>query len=215
LQLSPDGKLLAYIKPDAASGTANIFVRKLPPQGARPSRSEGFESEISIFARDGTDSDVQITFDSDQGVSSYSWTEDGGSVVFIQDKDGDENFHLYLSSVNNPAAAIDLTPFPGVKAEGIVSSERFPDRMFIVSLMLGLTVRQYCKPVMLLLVERVVGLHIGCLLLHTAGAAAAAYFSAAPAATASLHFAIWVAHMAQQQPLNSSRSVLPCLSDLC
>lgn len=137
LQLSPGGDLLAYIKPDATSGTANIFVRKLPPQGARPARSEGFESEISIFARDGTDDDVQITFDSDEGVSSYSWTEDGGSVVFVQDKDGDENFHLYLSSVNNPAAAIDLTPFPGVKAEGIVSSERFPDRMFIVSWVLG------------------------------------------------------------------------------
>jgi Tol biopolymer transport system component len=152
LQLSPDGKLLGYIKPDAKSGTANIFVRSLPAQGARPARTEGFESEISIFDRDGTDNDVQITFDTDQGVSAYSWTEDGGSVVFIQDKDGDENFHLYLSSVRNPAAAIDLTPFAGVKAEGIVSSERFPDRMFIVSGSLGWSGGSFMEPVLFLLV---------------------------------------------------------------
>lgn len=136
LQLSEDGRFLAYIKPDPKSGVANVFMRKLPEAAAQD--PEGFESEVSIFDRDGTDGDKQITFDEDQGVSAYSWSQDSASIFYIQDNNGDENYHLYMVPLNRPGEAIDLTPFPGVKAEGIVTSDRFPQKLYIVSLPLPL-----------------------------------------------------------------------------
>lgn len=139
-QLSTDGRYLAYIKPAPDTGVSNVFVRKLPaPQSTRPSpNTEGADTptnqqQLSIFERDGTDGDRQVTFDSVQGVDAYSWAEDGASIFFIQDNNGDENYHLFFARVSSPGAAVDLTPFPGVKAQGIVSSEIFPNKLFIVS----------------------------------------------------------------------------------
>jgi len=91
-----------------------------------------------------------VTNDTHRGISTYVWTEDGAGILYIQDKDGDENEHLYLvplsaiisslssstaggssSSKQQPPQAIDLTPFPGVKASGILLSKRFPDVLYI------------------------------------------------------------------------------------
>lgn len=140
-QLSTDGQYLAYIKPAPNTKVANVFIRKLPTpssrsrvvESARSTDSARLARDLSIFERDGTDSDRQITFDSNQGVSAYSWSQDSSSIVYIQDLNGDENYHLYLVPVSNPGHAIDLTPFPGVKAQDVVSSELHPDKLYIVS----------------------------------------------------------------------------------
>lgn len=74
---------------------------------------------------------LQVTFDQTRGVSAYSWAEDGSAIFYIQDNNGDENDHLYMVPLaslkkGQQAAPIDLTPFKGVKASGIVGSKRFP-----------------------------------------------------------------------------------------
>jgi Tol biopolymer transport system component len=144
-QLSTDGQYLAYIKPAPETNVANVFIRELPKpisrsrvvESARSSSPARMARDLSIFERDGTNSDRQITFDSNQGVSSYSWSEDSSSIVYIQDSNGDENYHLHLVPVANPGEAIDLTPFPGVKAQDILSSELHPDKLYIVSVWLA------------------------------------------------------------------------------
>jgi hypothetical protein len=40
--------------------------------------------------------------------------------------------------------AVDLTPFPGVKAQGIISSELFPGRLYIVSVCCGVAHSRVC-----------------------------------------------------------------------
>jgi hypothetical protein len=130
-QLSRDGRYLAYVKPDS-SNIANVFVRKLPSR-RRDMALERSAKDLSIFDRDGTKTDRQVTFEKVEGVSAYSWSEDSTGILFIQDHDGDENYHLYLASIATPGDAIDLTPYPGVKAQDILSSELYPTKLFIVS----------------------------------------------------------------------------------
>lgn len=61
-----------------------------------------------------------MTFDQKRGVTAYSWSEDGGSILYLQDNNGDENDHLYIVPLtgNGQPKATDLTPFKGVKAAG-------------------------------------------------------------------------------------------------
>jgi hypothetical protein len=66
--------------------------------------------------------------------------EDGSALFFLQDKDGDEEEHLFMVEVasiagaraskgsgsSRPAALIDVTPFEGVKVTRMFTSHHFP-----------------------------------------------------------------------------------------
>lgn len=83
--------------PPAAAAAVAARSSSSPPAAAQPLRT-AFESSArstdaarlareqrsSIFEREGTDFDQQITFDLTQGVSAYSWTEDSSSILYIQ-----------------------------------------------------------------------------------------------------------------------------------
>lgn len=84
-QLSPDGKLIAFIKP--LDGTRNVWVKRTgePFEAARP-----------------------VTADAKRPVPGFFWSEDGKFILFVQDQAGDENYNVYAV---DPAA----TPAPGQK----------------------------------------------------------------------------------------------------
>ncbi|MCX8009602.1 MAG: S9 family peptidase, partial [Ignavibacteria bacterium] len=89
-QLSPDGKFITFIKP--FNGIRNIWVKE---------RNQKFED-----AR-------PLTADSLRAITQYFWTRDGKYVLFLQDKGGNENFHIYAvdpTQKGNPVPnARDLT----------------------------------------------------------------------------------------------------------
>lgn len=101
-KLSPDGRRLAYLAPD--EGVLNIFEG--PPDGG-PGRP--------------------LTRDRKRGIRSYFWGEDG-SLLYIQDKDGDENWHLYRAA---EGGAVDLTPFAGAQAQIIATDPKKPDELLL------------------------------------------------------------------------------------
>ncbi|MBL0151258.1 MAG: S9 family peptidase [Ideonella sp.] len=87
--VSPCGRWLAFAAP--RDGVMNLWVCE---------RTQGL-----VQAR-------PITNDRLRGIDNFSWAFDGVHLVYSQDSNGDENFHLYAV----PAAggdARDLTPFPG------------------------------------------------------------------------------------------------------
>ncbi len=98
-QLSPDGQWISFLKP--YRDVRNIWVKGIdePFDAARP-----------------------ITAD-ERPVLGYFWSQDGRYVLYVQDKGGNENFHVYAV---DPAAeaeaatgvppARDLTPIDGVRA---------------------------------------------------------------------------------------------------
>jgi len=109
-QISPDGTRLAYLAPD--EGVLNVWLRTV-----------------------GQEDDRVITRDRKRGVRMYLWAYDGQHLLYLQDVDGDENWHVW--SVNFETNVIrDLTPFQGVQAHLHGVDHRFPNEILV-----GLNVR--------------------------------------------------------------------------
>ncbi len=103
-KVSPDGKHWAYLAPD--EGVLNIWTGP-EGQAAKP-----------------------LTKDRGRGIRNYLWAEDQRSLLYIQDKDGDENWHLYQADLATGSVR-DLTPLPGVQAQIVATEPRFPDQILV------------------------------------------------------------------------------------
>ncbi len=106
--ISPDGTKLAYLAPDAED-VLNVWLRDLQKPGQ----------------------DRQITQDHKRGIRSFLWQFDHQHILYIQDKDGDENWHLYQTNIDTQATK-DLTPYEGVKVEVFAYDHRFPHDMLVL-----------------------------------------------------------------------------------
>ena len=106
-QISPDGKKLAWI---AVKGTQlTIFFRTL----------------------DG-DTTQSIDTHSDDSIFSFQWAQDSQTLLFHQDTDGDENYHVYSVSINQPdALPVDLTPIEDIQATIVAIPRKDPEHIFI------------------------------------------------------------------------------------
>jgi len=106
-KISPDGKFLAYLAPQ--DGVLNVWVRTI-----------------------GKDDDRVVTMDKKRGIRGYGWTWDSQHILYIQDKDGDENWHIYtVDFLDKTAKARDMTPFKGVQAQFVGASKKVPDKLLI------------------------------------------------------------------------------------
>jgi len=105
-QLSPDGNYLAYIAPDE-NNVLQVWLRTV-----------------------GQEDDQILTADKKRGVRIFFWTYNADQLIYMQDSDGDENFHLYLVNVQSKIVR-DLTPFQGVKAEVVGLEPKFPDQVLV------------------------------------------------------------------------------------
>ncbi|KAA3440862.1 S9 family peptidase [Rufibacter hautae] len=99
-QISPDGSFIAFIKP--YKGTRNIWVKK---------REEPFTAG------------KPMTADVARPIINYSWSRDGKTLLYVQDKGGNENFHVYavqpaqkLEAGQEVPAARNLTNVPNARA---------------------------------------------------------------------------------------------------
>ena len=106
-QISPDGTKLAYLAPH--NGVLNVWVRTI-----------------------GKADDQAITSDKKRGVRFFGWQYDSEHVIYIQDRDGDENWHLYQTDLKSKNTR-DLTPFEGAQAQPIGGDYKYPD-VFLVGL---------------------------------------------------------------------------------
>jgi dipeptidyl aminopeptidase/acylaminoacyl peptidase len=86
-QLSPNGEYFSFLKP--YEKRLNIFVK---------SRSGGEA--------------VRITSETDRDIGGY-WWKGNDRLLFVKDKGGDENFHLYAASRDGKSMR-DLTPYDSV-----------------------------------------------------------------------------------------------------
>ena len=106
--ISPNGKLLAYLRPNA-DGVLNVWCRTV-----------------------GRTDDRVVTADKYRGIRQAFWAEDSSTLLYMQDDAGDENFHLFAIDATQPSSvARDLTPFPGAKAQNVITNKRFPDQLLV------------------------------------------------------------------------------------
>lgn len=105
-RISPDGKYLTYIAPDEKN-VLQVWLRTMGQQDAR-----------------------QLTNDQKRGIRIYFWTYDGEQLIYLQDSDGDENWHFYSVNINSNIVR-DLTPFQGIQAQPVALDPNFPNEMLV------------------------------------------------------------------------------------
>jgi len=112
--LSPDGTYLAFLAPSKEKEVLNVFVRKTSD----------------------TDNDnaFMVTNDTSRGIRSFRWAPDSETILYLQDFEGDENFHLWAiegTSSFDKNEARDLTPGENVKASNLIVNKRFKDEILV------------------------------------------------------------------------------------
>src|SRR5713101_3848331 len=105
-RISPDGTRLAWIAPDR--GVLNVWVAPM-----------GRMDEAAV-----------VTDDRDRGIRDFFWAYDNRHLLYVQDRDGDENWRLYGVDLDKNTT-LDLTPFDKVQAQVVEVDKRFPDQLLI------------------------------------------------------------------------------------
>jgi len=114
-QLSPNGKFMSFIKP--FNGTRNIWVKK---------------------ANQPFDAATPITADTKRPIGSYFWSRDSKYILYVQDKGGNENYHVYaVNPAEKPAegaevpVARNLTDLKNVRAYIYAVPKSNADLMYV------------------------------------------------------------------------------------
>jgi dipeptidyl aminopeptidase/acylaminoacyl peptidase len=105
-QISPDGRRLAYLRPDT-NDVLQIWVRTI-----------------------GSDDDRQLTRDPKRPIFNYGWTWNNRDLFYLQDNDGDENFHLYITNLETTETR-DMTPIMGVQATPLALEPEHPEELLV------------------------------------------------------------------------------------
>lgn len=105
-RLSPDGKHLSFSAP--VNGVLNVWV--------------GPVDDITK-ARAVTDEKVRP-------ITSHAWAYDNRHILYSQDKNGTEDFHIYATDIETGETK-DLTPLEKVRAEIQEVSDKFPNEILV------------------------------------------------------------------------------------
>src|SRR5262249_53491730 len=70
------------------------------------------------------------TDDKKRGIRNFIWGYDGEHLGYMQDTDGDENFHLYAVSLKTGKIR-DLTPYKGVRAQPLEPNPKYPNEVLV------------------------------------------------------------------------------------
>nr|RZI34269.1 Dipeptidyl aminopeptidase BIII [Cryobacterium sp. SO1] len=108
--ISPDGSKIAYLAP--AHGRRNVWVR-----GVNADHADA----------------VCVSHDDRRGITTYYWGDDSRWVLYLQDTDGNEDWHLYRVDLSRPdEPAEDLTPLPpGSRVFGAEPLPSHPGSMLV------------------------------------------------------------------------------------
>jgi dipeptidyl aminopeptidase/acylaminoacyl peptidase len=105
-RISPDGEQISWLAP--RDGVLNIW----------------------IAPRDDLDAARPVTSDTGRGIRFYGWAFTNRHILYIQDKDGDENWRLYSVDLDDLSVR-DLTPIEGVQAQIKAASPNFPNQVLV------------------------------------------------------------------------------------
>ncbi len=108
--ISPDGKSIAYLRPDDKN-VLQVWVRGTIPTDPEPD-------------------DKAITADPKRGIRTFYWAHDGKHLLYEQDAEGDENYHLFAVEIGTKKAR-DLTPFKGVRVQGVELDRKHPNEILV------------------------------------------------------------------------------------
>lgn len=105
-RISPDGSRMSFLAP--VNGVLNVWVGPADdPEKARP-----------------------VTNDTYRGIRSYLWAYTNEDILYLQDRNGDENWRIYRVNLSSGDIR-DMTPFEGVQARFQAVSYKIPGELII------------------------------------------------------------------------------------
>ncbi|MEV0641510.1 S9 family peptidase [Streptomyces sp. NPDC050619] len=106
----------------------------ISPDGTRIAYLAPWRERLNVWV-ESVDADEEarcVTADDNRSVHTYHWSDAPRWLLYEQDGDGDENWHVYRVDLENPdAEAVDLTPFPGATVAGFESTVARPGRALL------------------------------------------------------------------------------------
>ena len=106
IQISPDGETLSWIAP--RNGVLNIYVAPIGDLSAARA----------------------ITEDTGRGITGYFWAPGENTLLYVQDRGGDENFLLYGVDPTTGEER-EYTPFENTRVQLLASDEDYPGQFLI------------------------------------------------------------------------------------
>ena len=104
--LSPDGTRLAWLAPDK-NDVLQVWIKTI-----------------------GQTDDQMVTTEKKRGIQTYYWANDNRTLLYLQDHDGDENFHLLGADLLSGHHR-DFTPFDGTRVSAVILNPDFPDVVLV------------------------------------------------------------------------------------
>ncbi|MBL8629360.1 MAG: S9 family peptidase, partial [Rhodospirillaceae bacterium] len=105
-EISPDGKWLAWTAP--RDGVMNIWV-----------------APVGDLTKE-----RQLTSEKTRPIRNFSWAPNAATILYMNDKGGDENFLLYDVNIETGQER-NLTPFEKVRAQIVGESLQVPDKILV------------------------------------------------------------------------------------
>src|SRR5207244_5377228 len=105
-RISPDGTRMAWLAPDKKN-VLQVWVKTI-----------------------GKDDDKIITADKKRGIRQYTWARDNKTLLYLQDNDGNENFHLYGVDLQSNNVR-DYTAIEGTRANILALDPGLPDQALV------------------------------------------------------------------------------------
>jgi dipeptidyl aminopeptidase/acylaminoacyl peptidase len=136
-----DGELPPLIDRQTFFGDPEIASAQLSPDGEHVAFRKPYKGKMNVWVKgvdEPFDAAEPVTADTTRPVPFFFWTQDSERILWVQDKGGNENFHIYAA---NPDAADetdlgvppadDLTPYEDVRAQIIDVPENTPGEIIV------------------------------------------------------------------------------------
>ncbi|MGE8399228.1 MAG: S9 family peptidase, partial [Burkholderiales bacterium] len=104
--ISPDGRYIGWVAP--SDGVPNVWIA--PADNLAEARA--------------------VTHDRSRGISSYTWSHLPGTLLFVRDNGGDENYHVFALDVATGEQR-DISPFEKIQATLAGTSRSHPEEVLI------------------------------------------------------------------------------------
>ena len=107
-----------------------VYLKALACNVKRMVRARLDEMNVWVAPVDAVEEARPVTEDNGRGIRIHFWTYNPSYITYLQDRDGDENWHVYAVNVETGESR-DLTPYDGVQAIPKENSPKFPDEVLI------------------------------------------------------------------------------------
>ena len=123
---------IPMIPRDHLFGNPSRAGGKISPDGKWVSWMAPWEGVMNVFMAPADDENAvrRLTSAKDRPIPAYFWAPDGQTILYIRDKDGDENFLLYQVDLEGRTEKC-LTPFDNTRVQLAGASDTIRDKLLI------------------------------------------------------------------------------------